>query len=39
MLRLGQMSALSRRLAVIATALTLPDDVTLTIDIDPVNLF
>ena len=39
MLRLGQMSALSRRLAAIAAALTLPDDVTLTIDIDPVNLF
>ena len=39
MLRLGQMSALSRRLAAIAAALTLPDDVILTIDIDPVNLF
>jgi len=39
MLRLGQMSALSRRLAAMAAALTLPDDVTLTIDIDPVNLF
>ena len=39
MLRLGQMSALSRRLAAIAAALTFPDDVTLTIDIDPVNLF
>ena len=38
MLRLGQMSALSRRLAVIDAALTLPDDVTLTIDIDPANL-
>ena len=39
MLRLGQMSALSRRLAAMAAALTFPDDVTLTIDIDPVNLF
>jgi primosomal protein N' (replication factor Y) len=39
MLRLGQMSALSRRLAALAAALTLPDDVILTIDIDPVNLF
>ena len=38
MLRTGQMSALSRLLAPIATALTLPDDVTLTVDIDPVNL-
>ncbi len=38
MLRLVQMSALSRRLAVIDAALTLPDDVTLTIDIDPANL-
>ena len=38
MLRLGQMSVLSRHLALIDTQLTLPDDVTLTIDIDPVNL-
>ena len=38
MLRLGQMSALSRHLALIDAQLTLPDDVTLTIDIDPVNL-
>ena len=39
MLRLGHMSALSRHLAVMATKIKLPDDVTLTIDIDPVNLF
>ena len=38
MLRLGQMSVLSRHLAVIDANLTLPDDVILTIDIDPVNL-
>ncbi|MDE2680703.1 MAG: primosomal protein N' [Verrucomicrobiota bacterium] len=38
MLRLGKMSALSRHLALIDTQLTLPDDVALTIDIDPVNL-
>ena len=38
MLRLGQMSALSRHLALIDAQLTFPDDVTLTIDIDPVNL-
>ena len=38
MLRLGQMSALSRHLALIDAQLTLPDDVILTIDIDPVNL-
>ena len=38
MLRLGQMSALSRHLALIDAQLTLPDDIILTIDIDPVNL-
>ena len=38
MLRLGQMSALSRPLALIDAQLTLHNDVTLTIDIDPVNL-
>ena len=37
MLRLGKMSVLSRHLALIDAQLTLPDDVTLTIDIDPVN--
>ena len=38
MLRTGRMSELSRQLAVIAAGLSFPDDVTLTIDIDPVNL-
>ena len=38
MLRTGRMSELSRQLAGIATRLSFPDDVTLTIDIDPVNL-
>ena len=38
MLRTGRMSELSRQLAEIATGLSFPDDVTLTIDIDPVNL-
>ena len=38
MLRTGRMSELSRHLAVIAAGLSFPDDVTLTIDIDPVNL-
>jgi primosomal protein N' (replication factor Y) (superfamily II helicase) len=38
MLRARQMSALSRRLADCLTALRLPEDVTLTIDIDPANL-
>jgi hypothetical protein len=32
------MSALSQRLAGITRALALPEDVTLTVDIDPVNL-
>jgi hypothetical protein len=32
------MSALSRELAAIVQALTLPDDVTLAVDIDPVSL-
>ena len=35
MLRTGRMSELSRQLAEIATRLSFPDDVTLTIDIDP----
>ncbi len=39
MLRTGRMSELSRHLAVIAAGLSFPDDVTLTIDIDPVNLY
>ena len=38
MLRSPAMSVLSRRLAVIVQAMTLPDDVSLAVDIDPVNL-
>jgi len=38
MLRTRAMSALSRELAAIVQALTLPDDVTLAVDIDPVSL-
>ena len=38
MLRTRAMSALSRELAVIIQSLTLPDDVTLAVDIDPVSL-
>jgi primosomal protein N' (replication factor Y) len=38
MLRTRQMSALSRRLAQLSESLRLPEDVTLTVDIDPVNL-
>jgi len=38
MLRTRAMSALSRELAVIVQLLTLPDDVTLAVDIDPVSL-
>ena len=38
MLRTRSMSALSRELAVIVQSLTLPDDVTLAVDIDPVSL-
>ncbi len=38
MLRTRAMSALSRELAKMVEALTLPDDVTLTVDIDPVDL-
>ncbi len=38
MLRTAAMSALSRELAQIVQSLTLPDDVTLAVDIDPVNL-
>ena len=38
MLRTGRMSELSRQLAVITAGLSFPDDVTLTVDIDPVNL-
>jgi len=38
MLRTRTMSALSRELAIIVQSLTLPDDVTLAVDIDPVSL-
>jgi primosomal protein N' (replication factor Y) len=38
MLRTGQMTALSATLARMAAELTLPEDVTLTIDVDPANL-
>lgn len=38
MLRTVRMSELSRCLAAVASGLNLPDEVALTIDIDPVNL-
>ena len=38
MLRTRGMSALSRKLAEMSASLTLPDDVTLTVDIDPASL-
>ena len=38
MLRTRAMSKLSQTLAKIIETLALPDDVTLTVDIDPVNL-
>ncbi len=38
MLRLQRMSALSRRLAELTRGLALPEDVTLSVDIDPVDL-
>ena len=38
MLKTRAMSALSRELAKTVQTLTLPDDVTLAVDIDPVNL-
>jgi primosomal protein N' (replication factor Y) len=38
MLRTKQMSKLSKTLAELMAALSLPDDVTITVDIDPVNL-
>jgi primosomal protein N' (replication factor Y) len=38
MLRARQMTPVSRRLAVLAESLTLPDDVTLSVDIDPMDL-
>jgi primosomal protein N' (replication factor Y) len=38
MLRTSQMSALSKHLAHLTETLELPDGVSLTVDIDPVNL-
>jgi len=38
MLKTRAMSALSRELAKMVQTLALPDDVTLAVDIDPVNL-
>jgi len=38
MLRARAMSALSRELAVVIQAQTMPEDVTLAVDIDPVSL-
>ena len=38
MLRARQMTVISRRLAVLTESLALPDDVTLSVDIDPVDL-
>jgi primosomal protein N' (replication factor Y) (superfamily II helicase) len=38
MLRTRQMTALSKRLAVVAQELSLPDDVVLVVDVDPVEL-
>ena len=39
MLRTQRMSALSRRVSELTHTLSLPDDVSLTVDIDPVDLF
>jgi len=38
MLRAQRMATLSQRLAVLVRSLTLPEDVTLAVDIDPVDL-
>jgi primosomal protein N' (replication factor Y) len=38
MLRAQRMAALSRRLAVLTRSLSLPEDVSLAVDIDPVDL-
>jgi hypothetical protein len=38
MLRLQRMTALSQRLSQLIQSLALPDDLTLTVDIDPVDL-
>ena len=38
MLRAQRMAALSQRLALLIRSLTLPEDVTLAVDIDPMDL-
>ena len=38
MLRTRQMTSLSQRLAGLIQSLVLPEDISLTVDIDPVNL-
>ena len=38
MLRAQRMAALSQRLALLIPSLSLPEDVTLAVDIDPVDL-
>ena len=38
MLRARQMTAVSQRLTLLSQSLTLADDVSLSIDIDPVNM-
>ena len=38
MLRTPRMTVLSRRLGALSPNLNLPDDVTLTVDVDPVSL-
>jgi primosomal protein N' (replication factor Y) len=38
MLRTPRMTALSKRLSELVQALALPEDVTLAVDIDPVDL-
>ena len=38
MLRTARMTTLSQRLALLTRSLTFPEDVTLAVDIDPVDL-
>jgi primosomal protein N' (replication factor Y) len=38
LLRTGKITLLSQKLAQLISALTLPDEVAITVDIDPVNL-
>jgi len=38
MLRTGRMSELSRRLQEVTRSLVLPEDVVLSVDVDPVDL-